>query len=94
MTGALATPVALTGTDQQVHSGRGGYVGFAVRETAAAAAVVRIYDGTSAAGVLLDQVTLAANGEARAHYPGGLRFATGLFVDVVSGAVAGSIRIA
>jgi hypothetical protein len=43
--------------------------------------------------VLVDQVTIAADGDAQAHYPGGIRCAAGIFVDVVSGAVAGSIRI-
>jgi hypothetical protein len=89
-----ASSVPLTGSDQQVHTGPAGYVGFAVRETAGAAAIVRVYDGTSASGVLLDQITLAANGFDRAHYPGGIRAANGIFVDIVSGAVVGSIRIA
>jgi hypothetical protein len=90
---AAVSSVALTGSDQQAAAGVAGYAGFTVRETAGAAAIVRIYDGTTTSGVLLDQVTLAANGEARAHYPGGIRCPGGIFVDIVSGAVAGSIRI-
>lgn len=91
--GGTTTSVALTGSDQQAASGPAGYAGFAIRETAGSAAVVRIYDGTSASGVLLDQVTLAGNGEARAYYEDGIRAQSGIFVDIVSGAVAGSIRI-
>jgi hypothetical protein len=90
--GAPSVSVALTGSDQQVRPAGGSiYTGIVVRETAASTAVVRVYDGTSASGILIDQVTLAANGEV-VRGCDGVRCADGIFVDVVSGAVAGSVR--
>jgi hypothetical protein len=89
-----AAPRALTGSDQQVVTGPATYRGYSLRETASAAAVVRVWDGTSAAGTLLDTVALAADGSAQAwHDGGGIRAASGVFVEVVSGAVEGSVRI-
>lgn len=91
-----ATPVALTGSDQAVCAkGSGRYMGVALRETAGAAAVVRIYDNASAAsGTLLDAIDLAANASADPWYgPGGIWFANGVYVKIVSGAVEGSVRV-
>lgn len=92
---AGAVAVALTGADQAVTANAGVYRGFALRETAGAAAVVRIYDNASAgSGTLIDSVRLAANESLSAWLSGGgIRVSSGIFVDVVSGAVEGSIRI-
>jgi hypothetical protein len=89
------TAVALTGADQQVTQTPTLYAGFTLRETAGATAVVRIYDNASGAstGTVLDEIALAANESAREYYIGGIRADKGVYVDVVSGAVAGSIRI-
>lgn len=89
---APAVSIALTGSDQQVVTGPGFYAGFAIRETAAGAAVIRIFDGTDTSGVLIDQITLTANGDSRAYYEDGVKVNAGIFVKVVSGAVAGSLR--
>jgi len=89
----IPQPVALTGSDQQVATGGAWYCGYTVRETAGAAAIVRVYDGTSASGRFLGQVTLAANGECEIVHPRGVRAAGGVFVDIVSGAVAGSVLV-
>jgi hypothetical protein len=86
---------ALTGSDQVVSGSAGIYAGFAVRETAGAVAVVRVYDSASAAsGTLLDTIALAANESAREFYPGGVWCSNGVYVKIVSGAVEGSVRIA
>lgn len=90
-----ARAVALTGADQTVKTTACVYRGFSVRETSGvAAAVVRIHDGTDNTGVVLDTVQLAANESRAEWYPDGGIWATlGLHVDVVSGAVEGSVRI-
>jgi len=86
-------PVALTGSDQVVSASGSVYKGFAIRETAGAAAVVLVYDHASAAsGTLLDTISLAANESAREFYSEGIMALLGIYVDVVSGAVAGSVR--
>lgn len=92
--GAPVTTIALTGSDQVVRASHSFYAGFTLRETAGAAAVVRIYDNASAAsGTLLDTIGLAANESARELYLKPVHAANGIFVDIVSGAVEGSIRI-
>lgn len=87
--------IALTGSDQVIASSRGAYHGFTLRETAGAVARVDVYDHPSAAsGTLLDSISLAANESAREWYtPGGLEAQKGIFVDIVSGSVVGSIRV-
>lgn len=71
------------------------YLGFTLRETAGAAAVVRIFDDPdSANGTLLDTVALAANASLSKHYgPQGIRAQQGVWFELVSGAVEGSVRI-
>jgi hypothetical protein len=55
---------------------------------------VRIYDNTSAAGKLLDTIQLVAGESAREWYgEEGQEFAKGVYVDIVSGTIEGSIRI-
>ena len=94
MSRGLARAVALTGSDQLVTTGPGAYRGFSLRETSGAAvATVRVYDGTSAAGTLLESVSLTASESAREWYDDGIRCDTGIYIDVVAGAVEGSVRI-
>lgn len=91
---SAARPLALTGANQQAVSGLGTYRGISLRETAGAAAVVRVWDGTSAAGTLLDTIALAANASAWTWYDdGGVWFTAGVYVEKVSGTIEGSIRI-
>jgi hypothetical protein len=87
--------VALTGSNQAVRATSGAYCGFTIRETAGAVAVVRIYDNaTTNSGTLLEEIALAAAESAREYYQGGgVRCANGIYVNVVSGTVSGSIRI-
>lgn len=69
--------------------------GFTIRETSGVAvALVRIWDGTSATGTILDEVSLAANESAREDYGDPAPTARiGIFLQVVAGAVAGSARL-
>lgn len=93
--GVAATPVALTGANQAVAAGPAFYRGYSIRATGATPAEVRIWDNpAAAAGTLLDTVVLAANASAQAWYDGGgIRAARGVFVEIVAGAVEGSVRI-
>lgn len=70
------------------------YLGFTIRETAAATAVVRVRVGT-ATGRILDTIALAA-GESVADYygPDGIDCPGDLYCEIVSGTVEGSLRFA
>jgi hypothetical protein len=91
---ARATAIALTGSDQVIRATHGLYRGICLRETASATAAVRVYDNASAAsGTLLDVVALAANGSASLMHEPGIQVANGIYVDIVSGTVEGSVRV-
>lgn len=90
---ALIRAVALTASDQGVFTGQTTYYGICLRETAAAVASVRVYDGTSATGTLIDVVSLAASGSFSVMHPHGIRCYLGIYVDIVAGTVEGSIRL-
>lgn len=80
--------------DESVSLAPANYYGFSFRETSgSASATVRIYDGDTAAGALLDSVQLSAGESAREFYATGVRAQDGIYVDVVSGAVEGSVRV-
>jgi hypothetical protein len=86
--------VPLTGSDQIAVAGAGVLAGYTIRETAGAAAVVRIFDHESAAsGTILAGISLAADQAVDVMYPRPVRAVRGVFVDVVSGTVEGSVRI-
>jgi hypothetical protein len=94
--GTSARAVALTGSDQAVKTSHAIYRGFSIRETSgSAAATVRVYDhASSASGTLIDTIQLAAGESAREWYDGGgIWVENGIYVDVVSGAVEGSLRV-
>jgi hypothetical protein len=67
------------------------YRGFALRETAAASATVRIRDG-SATGQILDEISFLASESVRELYDGGVVAASGLFYELVAGTVEGVLR--
>lgn len=93
--GATPRAIALTGASQAVCTSQGIYAGFTIRETGGSTAVVRLWDNPSAAsGTVLEEISLASGESARECYPAGIRAALGVYVQVVSGAVAGSIRMA
>lgn len=92
MPDAIAYPI--NGSDQQLLANwSGAYRGFSLEETGAAAAKLRIYDGTSTAGILLESVGLGALETAREFYPDGVVVKTGIYIDIVSGTIAGHIRL-
>lgn len=94
MGGVPAWSEPLTGADQAVKTGTTYYRGITVRETGGTdPAVVRLFDGTSAAGTLLETVGLAAGESFAVLYDDGIRAAHGIYADV-TGAVEGSIRFA
>lgn len=78
-------------TDEAITTGRSSFRGFSLRETAAAPAVVRIYDGASATGTLLASIGLIAGESKHIVHNEGIEARLGIFVDVVSGAIEGSI---
>lgn len=68
------------------------YTGYSLRETAGAAAVVRLWDNPAAAsGTILATIALAANASKDASVLG--VWFTGVFVEIVSGTVEGSVYI-
>lgn len=75
-------------------TGRGAYRGFTIRETAAAAATVRLFDNASAAsGGLLATISLASGGSREIIDGDGVWFDNGVFVEIVAGTVEGSIFV-
>lgn len=67
------------------------YLGFAMYNTnQATPATVLIYDGVSAAGVLIDAVSLLPNESAREWYGDALNIRSGsIFVDTAAGVTVG-----
>jgi hypothetical protein len=71
------------------------YVGFSIRETAGSTAVVRVWDSAvGATGAVMEEIALASHESSHEYYSGGITTPgqTGLYVEVESGTVAGSIR--
>lgn len=91
-----ARAVPLSGSSEQLVTGPGMYAGLAVLETGGAQpATVRIYNGTSSAGVLVDAVDLAAGASASRAYDRATWCDQGIWVELGgAGAVAGSVRLA
>jgi len=66
----------------------------ATRETAGSTAVYRLWDSDSAAGALLLPVSLVANESTRDDFqPHHLPFNTGLYFELVSGTLEGSVTV-
>lgn len=86
----IVGPVAASATNTVT------YYGYALRETGGTAgAVIRIHAG-SAAGTILDTISIATSGQAAVSYlPQGLQAVGGVYVERVSGAgtIEGSIRV-
>lgn len=65
---------------------------YSFAETAGAPAEIQLWDGGSAAGVLVADITLAANASIALFFgKGALPYRTGLFLDLVAGAVRGQV---
>jgi hypothetical protein len=87
-----AEPRLLLGVSQKLSNSPGRLAGVALRETAGAAAVVRVRDGFDANGDLILPIALAANASILEWFlPGGISYTAGLFFEVVSGAVEGCL---
>lgn len=82
-----------TGAKDSIVSTSGGrLVGWALRETAGATALAYLRDGVDPDGAIIVPISLSAGESTRDVYiPGGLSFGRGLFLDVVSGAIEGSV---
>jgi len=92
---ASTVAVALTGADQVIAATAKDYRGFSVRETTGtAAAVIRLYDNASTnSGTILEEIGLAPGESAREFYgDGGVKVSNGIYCDIVSGTVTGSVR--
>jgi hypothetical protein len=86
---------ALSGSDQQVMTGHVTYMGFSARETGGAnPVIVRIFNGTSTSGILIETIRLAASESSGDWYgPQGIRADSGIFVAVTgTGTVEGTVR--
>ena len=95
MPAKFSTPIALTpGAGQQIITGPGFYKGAIVRETGAVPLVLRVWDGTSAAGTIVDVVSVAANATVNSFTSSAIAFSIGLYVERVTGTnYEGSVRI-
>lgn len=89
--GALARP--LTGTGP-LSASAGRLAGWTLRETAGAAAAIRLRDGTDTSTLrnVLATIALAADASV-AHWalPAGISYSFGLYAEVVTGAVEGAV---
>jgi hypothetical protein len=89
--------VNLTGSNQQIVTAAPvvHYRGFTVRETSGTtSALIRLFDNTAASGTILEEIALTASQTARELYPqdGALIASNGIYAQIVSGAVSGSVR--
>lgn len=90
---AQILPVAATSADVQLLTGLFVLRGWAFQETTnAAGAVLTLHDGADDTAPLVVPITLATNESTRDYPPGnGILLRTGLFLEMVSGTVQGSI---
>lgn len=93
---AIAFPFAARTANLQIVTGRGELVGWNIWESAGspAAAQVRFHDGTTTGGALVGGAKMAASETTEGpNYDEGIRFTTGLFMEVVAGNVEGIVLI-
>lgn len=92
----MTVPKAVSG-DTVVSATPTSYRGFNFRETGASSAVVRIWDSDTSdttGDVMLETISLGASGSAGVEYSDpGITASKGIYVDVVSGSVEGTVRI-
>lgn len=90
---AFAFPTKISGSSQALITTPVNLRGVTIGETGGAVAAVRLWDNASAAsGTLVATVRLAANTSQTVMFPGdGIRCVKGLYVEVVAGAVEGSV---
>lgn len=79
-------PVAAGAGNVTVASQAGALLGYSARETAGAAASLRLHDGTASTGQWLALINLAANESVRDWFgPQGVGVASGIWLERVSG---------
>lgn len=90
-----AIPRQITnGQSNPISTSPGRIAGWSVRETAAATALIRLRDGTSATGDPIATIALTANQSVRDWFmPTGISFSNGLYVEVVFGAIEGVVYL-
>lgn len=88
-----AQPENIPTASAQIVNGRVLVMGYAVAETTGSAtAALRLRDGTTSAGTRILPIHLAINESVRDWFgPNGIVYEQGIFVEVVSGAIEGSI---
>lgn len=92
----ISVPVSASGA---IRTTAGTYYGLSVRDTASSGAVIRVWDNASAAsGTLLETVKVAASSSFNIQYnvednSGGIRAVNGIYFELVSGTIEGSIRV-
>lgn len=91
-----ATPVAAPGSSGVL----GGasttevtYYGYSLHETGSSTAQVKIRDGGSASGRILDTINFTSGSVAAKDWPFGVNARNGLYFELVSGAVEGVVLI-
>jgi hypothetical protein len=86
--------VALPAVDGQVVTGSSVLYGVVITDEAAGALQAHLHDGTDNTGDHVAALAAAANGSATAWYgPNGIHCPGGIYLDVVSGTVSGSVFI-
>ena len=84
--------VPMTLAAGQLVTGSGVVRGVSIRETAGAAATVRLFDNTAGSGTLLGTYGLAANASIDVDFSAGRQAAKGVYA-VITGTVEGSIFV-
>lgn len=87
---APARPVTFAPGQLRTGSGQV-YRGFSLRDTSGTGSVVRLWDSTSAAGQVLAEIQLPNSTDDNLLDQVGVWCSTGIFAEVVSGAVEGVV---
>lgn len=92
---AYPIPASSGPAGPQAAAGDIAYCGISVRETTGTtAAVIRVRSGGAAGGTILDTFALAAGASATSTYGyQGVDAGMGVYVEIVSGAVEGSVKV-
>lgn len=95
MPAVTKTIPATTTADIAIQTGQAVLFGLAVEEDAGSPAVARfvLRDGTSASGAIVLPVRLAASDSKFLMLPDGILFRNGIFLDMISGSINGSLFI-
>ena len=90
--GAVAKPLPLPAASQAISGRAGRLMGWSVRETSGTAtATFRLWNTTTASGVKVATVSLNAGESSRDYLPAAVDCEGGLYFELVSGALEGSV---